>query len=136
MPRLFAALPPACRWFGRAYAYPHASHAILRRKPQAHFDDPVAVPATTALHAETEYQSITRFRHGGKQMAFWRRKTHEEFGHMAAIIAQQPGLTAGELARALGVPTSTVTRRLPSLEEAGILLYEDEAGRLWPYAHG
>lgn len=69
-------------------------------------------------------------------MAFWRRKTHEEFGHMAAIIAQQPGLTAGELARALGVPTSTVTRRLPSLEEAGILLYEDEAGRLWRYAHG
>jgi DNA-binding IclR family transcriptional regulator len=66
-------------------------------------------------------------------MAFWRRKADEEFTDMALHIAQQPGITAGELARALGVPTSTVTRRLPSLEEAGILLYEDEHGRLWPF---
>ncbi len=66
-------------------------------------------------------------------MAFWRRKAQGEFADMAARIAQQPGITPGELARLLGVPRSTVTRRLPSLEEAGILLYEDEGGRLWPY---
>ena len=55
-------------------------------------------------------------------MAFWRKKANQEFREMAAQLAAQ-----------LGVPTSTVTRRLPSLEEAGILLYEDEQGRLWPY---
>lgn len=66
-------------------------------------------------------------------MAFWRRKAQEEFADMAARIARNPGLTPSQLARLLGVPTSTVTRRLPSLEEAGILLYEDEGGRLWPY---
>lgn len=49
---------------------------------------------------------------------------------MAEQITQQPGLTASALARSLGMSTSTVIRRLPSLEEAGILLYEDEQGRL------
>lgn len=66
-------------------------------------------------------------------MAFWRKKANQEFREMAAQLAAQPGVTPSQLARQLGVPTSTVTRRLPSLEEAGILLYEDEQGRLWPY---
>jgi DNA-binding IclR family transcriptional regulator len=66
-------------------------------------------------------------------MAFWRRKQGDEFSAMAQIIHTRPGLSAGELARALGVPTSTVTRRLPSLEEAGVLLYEDDQGKLWPF---
>lgn len=70
----------------------------------------------------------------GRLMAFWRRKVQQEFLDMAAQLDQQPGLTPSELARALGVCRSTVLRRLPSLEEAGILLYEDEHGRLWPYS--
>jgi DNA-binding IclR family transcriptional regulator len=67
-------------------------------------------------------------------MAFWRKKMDGEFAQMAQVVAETPGLSARDLARRLGVPVSTVTRRLPALEEAGILLYEDEQGRLWSYA--
>lgn len=66
-------------------------------------------------------------------MSFWRRKQNAEYAEMAQIIQARPGLSARALAHELGVPASTVTRRLPSLEEAGILLYEDDQGRLWPF---
>lgn len=47
------------------------------------------------------------------------------------LIPEYPdGLRASELAQLLGVPRSTVLRDLPALEEAGILLMEDEQGRL------
>lgn len=65
-------------------------------------------------------------------MAFWNKK-EPEFEDMAEVIEQQPGISASELARQLGVKTSTVTRRLPSMDEAGILLFEDEKGGLWPF---
>ena len=65
-------------------------------------------------------------------MAFWSKK-EPEFEDMAALIEQEPGISASELARRLEVPTSTVTRRLPSLDEAGMLLREDEKGGLWPF---
>ena len=68
----------------------------------------------------------------GEQMAFWNKK-EPEFEAMAEQIEAQPGISASELARRLGVPTSTVTRRLPSMDEAGILLAEDEKGGLWPF---
>ncbi len=65
-------------------------------------------------------------------MAFWNKK-ETEFEEMAEAIEAQPGISASELARRLGVPTSTVTRRLPSMDEAGIYLYEDDKGGLWPF---
>ena len=65
-------------------------------------------------------------------MAFWRKK-EEDFEEMVEQIEQKPGISAAALARQLGVPTSTVTRRLPSLDEAGILLWEDDKGGLWPF---
>ena len=65
-------------------------------------------------------------------MAFWRKK-EEDFEEMVELIEEQPGISASELARRLGVPTSTVTRRLPSLDEAGVLLAEDDRGGLWPF---
>ena len=65
-------------------------------------------------------------------MAFWNKK-EPEFEDMADMIEAQPGISASELARRLGVPTSTVTRRLPSMDEAGIYLSEDEKGGLWPF---
>lgn len=65
-------------------------------------------------------------------MAFWSKK-ETEFEDMADVIEAQPGISASELARKLGLPTSTVTRRLPSMDEAGILLAEDEKGGLWPF---
>jgi DNA-binding transcriptional ArsR family regulator len=75
-----------------------------------------------------------RFSKEAGAMAFWQRKHAGEFTDMLQVIRRTPGIKVSDLARALGVPTSTVTRRLPSLEEAGILLYEDEEGRLWPFA--
>lgn len=65
-------------------------------------------------------------------MGFWRRK-RGEYEQMYQIIAQEPGITPAELARRLNVDRATVHRRLPSLEEAGYLLSEDERGGLWPF---
>lgn len=65
-------------------------------------------------------------------MPFWSKK-EPAFEDMKELIDSEPGISASELARKLGVPTSTVTRRLPSMDEAGILLAEDEKGGLWPF---
>ncbi len=65
-------------------------------------------------------------------MAFWSKKT-EEFEEMDQVIQEHPGISAAELARELEVERSTIMRRLPSLEEAGYLYYEDEEGRLWSF---
>jgi Mn-dependent DtxR family transcriptional regulator len=48
-------------------------------------------------------------------------------------VRQQPGIRPGRIARRLGVPRSSVTRALPALDEAGLLLSEDRRGRLWPW---
>lgn len=65
-------------------------------------------------------------------MAFWQKKK-DDFEEMDRLIQANPGITPAELARQSGVQRSTVSRRLPSLEEAGYLYYEDEQGRLWPF---
>jgi DNA-binding MarR family transcriptional regulator len=65
-------------------------------------------------------------------MAFWRKK-EPDYVKMDRIIHTRPGITAAELARELGVARSTITRRLPSMEEAGYLYSEDEKERLWPF---
>ena len=65
-------------------------------------------------------------------MAFWQRK-RIVFEEMVRLIEKRPGIRPAELARQLGVSRSTIQRRLPSLEEAGYLLYEDDEGRLYPY---
>ncbi len=65
-------------------------------------------------------------------MAFWSKK-ESDFESMEQILEQHPGITAAELARKLDVPKSTVQRRLPSMEEAGYLLSEDDKGGLWPF---
>lgn len=65
-------------------------------------------------------------------MAFW-SKNQAEFEDMDRLIEQQPGIRPAEIAQQLGVSRSTVTRRLPSLEEAGFLYSEDTRGGLWPF---
>lgn len=65
-------------------------------------------------------------------MAFWSKKK-TEFEETYQTIEQNPGLNPTELAEQLGVASSTIQRRLPSLAEAGLLLYEDEEGGLWPF---
>lgn len=63
-------------------------------------------------------------------MGFWKRN-RQDYEEMARLIQERPGIRPSELAREMNVSRSTVTRRLPSLEEAGILLSEDERGGLW-----
>lgn len=65
-------------------------------------------------------------------MAFWKRK-QGEFESIDQTIQKNPGISQAELAQHLEVERSTIMRRLPSLEEAGYLYYEDEEGRLWPF---
>ena len=64
-------------------------------------------------------------------MAPWRKKT--EHARIDRIIREKRGLTAAQLARELGVARSTITRRLPRMEETGYLYAEDERGGLWVF---
>lgn len=68
-------------------------------------------------------------------MAHWRKK-EEDFEQISTILAEHPGLSASELARRLDVEPSTLTRLLPSVEEAGVLLCEDDRGRLSLFKRG
>jgi DNA-binding IclR family transcriptional regulator len=52
---------------------------------------------------------------------------------MDQLIQEKPGISLAELSRQLSVARSTITRRLPSLEEAGYHYYEDDKGGLWPF---
>jgi DNA-binding IclR family transcriptional regulator len=45
-------------------------------------------------------------------------------------LLEDEALLPAQLAELLGVPRSTVMRDLPELEERGVLLQEDENGRL------
>ena len=65
-------------------------------------------------------------------MAIWRKK-EPDFEQMDQLIQQTPGISPAELARQLGLPRSTIIRRLPGLEEAGYLYAEDNQGGLWPF---
>ena len=64
----------------------------------------------------------------------WRCKSQEKFAQTVRIIQAQPGIQAARLAEQLGLAASTVMRRLPGMEEAGYLLYEDENGGLYLYS--
>jgi len=60
-----------------------------------------------------------------------KRAKRERLERMADVIEQHPqGISQSELARQMDIPRSTVKRDLPTLERAGILLAEDEHGRL------
>lgn len=49
-------------------------------------------------------------------------------------VEELPGKKAGFIARLLGLHRSEVTRSLPALEDKGLLLYEDDKGRLYPFS--
>ncbi len=49
-------------------------------------------------------------------------------------VEAYPGKRPGFLARLLGVSRSMITRALPTMEERGYYLSEDERGGLWPFA--
>ena len=55
----------------------------------------------------------------------------ERLEQMAVVLERHPhGISQSDLAREIGAPRSTVKRDLPALEQAGILLAEDEKGYL------
>lgn len=49
-------------------------------------------------------------------------------------INEHPGKKAGFIARLLGLERSDVTRSLPTLNDKGFLLAEDDKGGLWPFS--
>lgn len=51
----------------------------------------------------------------------------------AQIIHERPGYRSGEYARMLDCHRETFNRLLTQLEERGVLISEDEQGRLWPF---
>jgi len=60
-----------------------------------------------------------------------RRPDQGRLDRYEELIPEYPGaIRASRLARALGVPRSTVQRDLPALEEQGTLLMEDQRGLL------
>ena len=48
-------------------------------------------------------------------------------------IEEHPGKRPGFIARLLGLNRSEVTRVLPSLQDKGLLVSEDDKGGLWPF---
>ena len=48
-------------------------------------------------------------------------------------VEETPGIRAGQVARDLDLHRTTVMRALPAMEEEGLLLSEDDQGRLWSW---
>ncbi|MCB0132143.1 MAG: winged helix-turn-helix domain-containing protein [Caldilineaceae bacterium] len=65
-------------------------------------------------------------------MGVWRKK-QDDYAEIERMLQDDPGQSAREIADKLGVAPTTITRALPGMEESGVLLYEDEKGRLWPF---
>ena len=65
-----------------------------------------------------------------------RRANEERVRAIWQAVEQEPGIRAGRVAAKLGVPRSSVSRALPALDEAGLLLSEDRRGGLWTWREG
>ncbi len=59
-----------------------------------------------------------------------KRQKQKRLERIAELTAREEGITRAQLARCLDVHRSTIGRDLVHLEERGILLAEDGAGRL------
>ncbi len=62
-----------------------------------------------------------------------RPANHDRAEKIYRKIEEHPGKKAGFLARLLGINRSEVTRTLPSLQDQGLLVSEDDKGGLWPF---
>ena len=62
-----------------------------------------------------------------------RRTDENKIDEIASYIERHPGAKPADIAKALEVPRSSITRALPSLEDTRHLVSEDGRGRLWPF---
>jgi len=62
-----------------------------------------------------------------------RPTNHDQVKQIYRKIEQYPGKRPGFIARLLGINRSEVTRALPSLQDKGLLVSEDDKGGLWPF---
>lgn len=62
-----------------------------------------------------------------------RPKDYDKVEKIYRTIEMNPGKKAGLIARLLGLNRSEVTRSLPTLQDKGLLVSEDEKGGLWPF---
>jgi DNA-binding IclR family transcriptional regulator len=62
-----------------------------------------------------------------------RTANQERIESVYEAVKEYPGERPGFIARLLGLNRSEVTRILPTMEERGCLLSEDERGGLWPF---
>ncbi len=62
-----------------------------------------------------------------------RQASRERLEAIWRVVEREPGLKPGQVARKLGIARSTVLRALPALEDAGLLLCEDNRGCLRPW---
>lgn len=62
-----------------------------------------------------------------------RHANRERLDAIWRTVEQEPGIRAGRVAKKLGIPRSSVTRALSALDDEGLLLSEDQKGRLWPW---
>jgi DNA-binding IclR family transcriptional regulator len=62
-----------------------------------------------------------------------RPANHDRAEKIYRKIEKHPGRKPGFIARLLGLNRSEVTRSLPTLEDRGLYLIEDDKGGLWPF---
>ena len=62
-----------------------------------------------------------------------RPANHDRAEQIYRTIEKHQGRKPGFIARLLGLNRSEVTRSLPSLEDKGLHLIEDDKGGLWPF---
>ena len=62
-----------------------------------------------------------------------RPANHNRADQIYRKIEAHPGKRPGFIARLLGINRSEVIRALPSLQDKGLLVSEDDKGGLWPF---
>ncbi len=63
-----------------------------------------------------------------------RQADQRQLEQLRQAIELHPGQRAGSVARLLNWSREKVNRGLVTLNDHGVLLYEDEHGRLWPFS--
>lgn len=62
-----------------------------------------------------------------------RKADQSQLEYLKREIEQHPGQRPGFFARLLGWRREEVNRALTTLNDSGVLLWEDEKGGLWPF---